>query len=95
MPEPVGAVGEAGAFQGGAHGLFVLGGGGGPGPAVRDASEAYDVLDGQLDLRVDLLLDHGQSAGDLAAGQVGHGAAVQGDDPGTGFEQTGLQPQQG
>ncbi len=46
--------------------------------------QAYDIQDRQLDLRVGLLPDHGESAGDLTARQPGGGRTVEGDDPAVG-----------
>ena len=66
-----------------------------PGAAVRDAAEAYDVADGQLDLGVGVLLDDGDPAGDRAAAAArASGRPSRVTTPGGGGEDAGEQPQQ-
>ncbi len=61
---------------------------------MRDAAEPYDVEDGQVGLRVGLLLDRGEAPGDGPAAQPGKGLAVEGDGPGVGGEDAGEQAQE-
>ncbi|CAM5285630.1 hypothetical protein SMICM304S_09477 [Streptomyces microflavus] len=51
---------------------------------MRDAAEAYDVQDAEVDLGDGVLVDHGDPAGHGAAAETGEGVAVEGDDAGRG-----------
>ncbi len=74
VPGLPGAVRETGAPQRVGDGVLVGAVGGGPGAPVRDAAEAYDVQDAEVDLGDRVLVDDGDPAGDGAAAEAGEGA---------------------
>lgn len=95
VPGLPGAVREPGAPQRVGDGVLVGAVRGGPGAPVRDAAEAYDVQDAEVDLGDRVLVDDGDPAGDGTAAETGERFPVQGDDAGVRGEKSREDPQQG